>query len=149
VWEVNQNLLGNHFKAERYGKIILLKGMFRQREVSREYKIDSRPWYQYPEVCFKEFAVSEKQRIEFWIISPDDLALFEFEAQKMGLETLTIHNQNVKTVRIRIKALGFAGNFWHADYWFKVQDGAYIRYEAVHGGPGTPPTIKELASWQQ
>ncbi|MBN1799763.1 MAG: hypothetical protein JW822_14395 [Spirochaetales bacterium] len=144
VWEVFQAAEGSSFKAQRFGNTIKLQGTFRHRPVSREYAIDARPWYQYPEVTLKEFALSAKKRIEFWIISPDDLALFEFEAVKMGRETVEVSGRSVNAVRIRIKALGFAGNFWHADYWFALADGGYLRYQAVHGGPGTPPTIKEL-----
>jgi hypothetical protein len=60
------------------------------------------------------------------------------------MERVEVAGGSVKTMRVRIKALGFAGNFWHADYWFEFADGRYVRYQAVHGGPGIPPTIKEL-----
>ncbi len=146
VWEVTQAAEGNSFKAQRNGNTIKLQGTFKRQPVSKEYTIDSRPWYQYPEVTLQKFALSMKQRVEFWIISPNDLALFEFEALKMNIEKVKISGRSIKAVRIRIKALGFAGNFWHADYWFALADGRYIRYQAVHGGPGTPPTIKELIS---
>jgi hypothetical protein len=144
VWELAKTAEGTSLKAQRLGNTIKLQGTFRRRPVSREYAIDERPWYQYPEVTLKEFVHSAKKRIEFWIISPDDLALFEFEAVKIAVETVKVSGLSVKAVRIRIKALGLAGNFWHADYWFASADGRYIRYQAVHGGPGTPPTIKEL-----
>jgi hypothetical protein len=144
IWKVTQTAEGTSVKAQRFGNTIQLRGTFRRQPVSKTYAIDSRPWYQYPEVTLKGFVLSAKQRMEFWIISPDDLNIFEFEAVKMGMETIEISGRSVKTIRIRIKALGFAGNFWHADYWFAIVDGSYLRYQAVHGGPGTPPTIKEF-----
>jgi hypothetical protein len=144
VWELTKTAEGTSVKAQRVGNTIQLRGIFRHQPVSKEYTIDSRPWYQYPEISLLDFALSAQQRMEFWIISPDDLNIFEFEAVKMGMETIEISGRSVKTIRIRIKALGFAGNFWHADYWFAIVDGSYLRYQAVHGGPGTPPTIKEF-----
>jgi hypothetical protein len=144
MWELINTGEGTSVKAQRVGNTIRLQGRFRGRKVSRKYAIDARPWYQYPEVTLQEFVLSANQRTQFWIISPDDLTIFEFEAVKMGRETVEVAGHSVKAIRIRIKALGFAGNFWHADYWFSWADGSYLRYQAVHGGPGTPPTVKEL-----
>ena len=129
-----------------FGNTIKLTGTFKNKQVNKEYIIDSRPWYQYPEVTLQGFALSDTQKNEFWIISLNDLTLFDFKAIKMDKETIKISGDSIKAIRIRIKAKGFAGNFWHADYWFAQADGSYIRYQAIHGSPGTPPTIKELMS---
>jgi hypothetical protein len=143
-WELTKTAEGTHIKARRSGNMITLEGRFKHYHVNKEYIIDTRPWYQYPEVSLKEFVLSHRKRVEFWIISSADLAIFEFEAIKTGTEKVVVNKGSLKTTRIRIKALGFAGHFWHADYWFEFTNGRYVRYQAVHGGPGTPPTIKEL-----
>jgi hypothetical protein len=144
VWEFRQESDGDSFKAMRLGNKIRLVGTFHHNRVQKEYTVDSRPWFQYPEYSLRDFVISTEKRREFWIISPDDLSIFEFEACKIGTESVAIAGHTIKTVCVRIKPTGFYGNFWHADYWFSLQDGAYIRYQAVHGGPGTPPTIKLL-----
>ena len=82
--------------------------------------------------------------MEFYIISINDLKLYEFEAVKHETGFIKINNEYIETVRIRIKPSGFFGSFWHADYWFRLFDGEFVRYEAVHGAPGTTPTIKEI-----
>jgi hypothetical protein len=146
LWEFRQDTAGSDLTARRTGNTIRLTGTFKRRKVDKKYTIDPRPWYQYPEYSLRDFVLSGEKRCEFWIISPNDLALFEFEACKMGTETVTLAERSVKARRVRIKAVGFYGNFWHADYWFSLQDGSYIRYEAVLGGPGTPPTVKVLIS---
>lgn len=49
-----------------------------------------------------------------------------------------------EAMRVRVSPWGLLSLFWSSLYWFRPSDGAFLRYEAVRGLPGTPKTVVEL-----
>jgi hypothetical protein len=143
-WENRDNK--NTIVAERVGNSIYLEGRFRGKTLKKKYEINDSPWYQCVQFSLQTFALSGNTKMGFWVIKPDDLVIFEFEAERLGEEKISINGKMTDTIRIRIRPAGFAGSFWHGDYWFRQSDGRYIRNKAAQGPPGTPVTIVELVS---
>lgn len=142
-WEVIDKKVQNQFMARRQGNTIVLQGVFKGKSVKKEYKIDNHSWFQYPEISLHAFLRTGEQRQLFWIISLADLNIYQFEGVKQGQEQIKVIDKIIDCVRVRIQPTGLFGAFWHADYWFRLSDKSYMRYEARHGDPATPLTIKE------
>jgi hypothetical protein len=130
--------------ATRDGNRVLLTGSYKGKRIEKNYPINRYPWSQCAQFSLESFVRSGDASSRFWAISIHDLDIFEMEARNTGTETVRINGKNIETIRVRIGPTGFASAFWHADYWYRKTDFRYIRYEAVNGMPGTPPTIKEL-----
>jgi hypothetical protein len=119
---------------------ILIEGKHKGKTIRKEYSFDD-VWFQFTEIALQSFSMSQNKKTRFWIIRSDNLRLGEMEAKKMGEESIEIAGSPVQAVYVRVKFTGFLSVFWHADYWFRVSDGRYLRYEAVRGGSGAPPTV--------
>jgi hypothetical protein len=155
IWELNNDLSqicwnyadtesGDRYTAARRENVITLDGIFKNKSVKKHYTIDNDVWSQCAHFFLTGFAESGKKESVYWFISPYDLAIYKIKALRMKGTDITVNGKAEQGVRIRIAPTGFAGNFWHGDYWFRADDKLYVRYEAVHGPPGTPVTVKEL-----
>ncbi|MBN1699604.1 MAG: hypothetical protein JW881_18940 [Spirochaetales bacterium] len=145
-WKYTDSKSGHDFCAERRGKVIVLYGIFKGKRIKKEYTIENGQWTQSAHFSLDPFIRSTLGNTRFWFISPHDLAILEIEAKKLEYEQMTIGDKKETLLNVRIRPTGFAGNFWHGDYWFRKKDSLFVRYRAVHGPPGTPPTIKEIES---
>jgi hypothetical protein len=143
-WKYYDRKREDSFVAKRKANRIALSGIFRGKPVKKEYTIDGKPWTQCAHFSLQVFTGSKQSVMHYWYISPHDLQLFEIEARKIKNEKIKIGNESEEVLNIRIRPTGFAGNFWYGDYWYRKKDNLYVRYKAIHGPPGTPPTIKEL-----
>lgn len=143
-WEFKNTGLGTELLAKRDGNRLIVNGRFKKKEINTEYKIDHLPWFEFIEVALSGFVQSEEEKIEFWIIQPNNLKLYQMVAIKQKTETLNLNGQDVEALRIKVTLPGFSSLFWSAQYWFRKSDGVYLRYEGVRGGPGTPKTRVEL-----
>lgn len=145
-WELRDPGAGTDLVVEREGNLLVAKGKFKGKEVAKEFKVDSLPWYQFVEVSLAAFVRSDEEKTEFWIIEPSNLKHYKMVALKQKTEYITINNQEAEAVRIKVTLPGMASLFWSTLYWYRKSDGVYLRFEGVRGGPGTPKTIVELIS---
>lgn len=114
-------------------------------------KIGDEPWHQ-SITWFKVFLDSDETSRKFWVVSDKMGELSEeegFSAMKMkvkkdGPEFITHQDNEVETIRVVVRLTGFKSAFWKAEYWYRASDGVMLRYESVHGGPGTPKTVVTL-----
>lgn len=141
-WELRNQGAGTDLAAVREGDLLVVKGRFKGKEVAKEFKIDPLPWYQLPEVALAGFVRSEAEKTEFWIIDPIYLKHYKMSAAKQKTEYLTVNNQEVEAVQVKVAV----SIFWSAHYWYRKADGVYLRFEGVRGGPGTPKTVVEFLS---
>ncbi|MFZ0254289.1 MAG: hypothetical protein WAN46_01275 [Gammaproteobacteria bacterium] len=127
--------------ASRSGNIIELRGKFRGEEVHTRHEIDSVPWYQTLAYALPRLVEPDETPLVFWTIRPDNLKLIKMQASWEGTERVAVNGKKLQAHRIRIRPDGFLSKLWHADYWFRVPDGLFVRYEGVHGPPGHPKTV--------
>ncbi|MBN1699981.1 MAG: hypothetical protein JW881_20900 [Spirochaetales bacterium] len=132
--------------AERTGNGISLNGTFKGKKTAKKYTVNDYPWYQCIHFSLEAFVRSEKAEDRFWTINSNDLSIYEFEAKRMDVETIEINGVPAETIHVRIRPSGFAGNFWHGDYWYRKSDFRYVRFKAVQGPPGSPVAVVELVS---
>jgi hypothetical protein len=104
------------------------------------------PWIQSVEFGLQGF-VKDRQKTtqEFWIIRPTDGSIEKLVAEKEDDEKIIIGDHEYNTIQVEVTVPGWRSMFWGVDYWFRKNDGFFIRYKGANGPPGTPETIIELA----
>lgn len=136
---------GKHdLTAERRENTLHIQGTRFGNEYDDTVEIDERPWYQPLSFSLGSFLNSEKEDISFWVIRADKIEVIALTAKKLGVEEIMFAGSKVPAKKIVIRAEGFYSQFWHATYWYRESDNLFLRYQSVHGLPGTDETIVEL-----
>lgn len=130
--------------AKRVGNVIKITGIRFGKEIDEEIKIDNRPWYQPLSYSLGEFLESDAKTKSFWVIRADKLEVIALKAKKIGEEELEYDGKKVLTRKVEIRPDGFLSAFWFGTYWYRKSDNLFLRYQSVHGMPGTDETIVEL-----
>jgi hypothetical protein len=114
-------------------------------------KIGNEPWNQSIS-WFKAFLDSDQTSRKFWVVSDrmgelseeEGFSAMKMKAKKDGTEVIAYQDEKVETIKVVVRLMGFRSAFWKAEYWYRKSDGVMLRYESVHGGPGTPQTVVTL-----
>lgn len=127
--------------AFRSADVIEIGGKFRGKEFHARHEIDSLPWYQTLAYALPRLVEPNETPLLFWTIRPDNLDLVKMQASWEATEKVSVNGEKLRAHRVRIRPNGFLSRLWHADYWFRIPDGLFVRYEGVHGPPGHPKTV--------
>ncbi|WP_028584067.1 hypothetical protein [Desulfogranum mediterraneum] len=130
--------------VRRAENILQLSGRDGKTQLSRTIPLDHRPWYQALSYSLRTLILGTTEEVSFWMIRPDNLEPVRLEARKKECESLEWAEQEVPACRVEVSTGGLMASFWHASYWFRQSDAAFIHYQSVHGLPGTPPTTIRL-----
>jgi hypothetical protein len=130
--------------AHRAGSTLRLEGVFQGEAVMRIVDIDDDPWYQPLSYALGQFSQSGRDSIRFWTIRPDKLEPIKLQAQRQDSEPVLTAAGLYLAHRVRISATGLWSRLWKANYWFRLEDGLFVRYEGSNGLPGTTKTIIRL-----
>ncbi|MDP8202619.1 MAG: hypothetical protein P9M11_10840 [Candidatus Tenebribacter burtonii] len=130
--------------AIKYGKNIILKGSFEQKVIDTIVKLDDAPWKQSMSYSLSEFALGDEEKIEYWIVRLDKFKGQKMQAEKTGIEEITIAGKQYNALKVKISATGLRSKFWSGHYWFRSSDGLFLRYEGLNGLPGSIKTIIEF-----
>lgn len=144
-WRLREE--GKHnIQVIRDGNSLHISGLRSGEKYDKTVEIDRRPWYQPLSFSLGKFLNSSSQQTSFWVVRADNIEVIALTAEKIGEEQIVIDKQNVLTQKIEIRAEGFFSKFWSATYWYRKSDNLFLRYQSVHGLPGTDETIVELVS---
>lgn len=143
IWHIQVE--GKHnLRAVRKDDYLHIQGTRFGKEYRKTIPIDERPWYQPLSFSLGHFLNSNEKKTSFWIIRADKIEVIALSAKKMGVENVLFAGAKVPAQKIEVRAEGFYSNFWHATYWYRKSDNLFLRYESVHGLPGSEETIVEL-----
>ncbi|HUX21913.1 MAG TPA: hypothetical protein VMW69_11790 [Spirochaetia bacterium] len=144
-WDYRDPAKGIDIHAQRNGSAILVNGTLKGKPIERREEIDSASWYQSIERSLESFALAPAgTTMEFWILQPDTLRARKIQARTEGVDRLMIEGRSVSAARVRISLPGFLAAFWSSSYWYRLSDGKFVRFEGLHGPPGSPLTTVEL-----
>jgi hypothetical protein len=132
-------------RAERDTNALRVYGNDRGKVIDVSYAIDERNWFQPMSFSLTGFLFSDEKRVSFWTIRQDTLELLTIVAVKEGMETLEINGANIPAFKVEVRLEGFLSAFWHGSYWYRLENGQFLKYRAVNGPPGTPETVITLA----
>jgi len=135
----------NRFVAVRKENIIKVQIEKNGKKKQRILKIGQTPWIQTPEFGFLSLVKNKREKSKiFGIICPRDFSFHKMIANKEGEEEIKIGNKKYHTVKIKVTLKGWLSMFWHSYYWFRKNDGVFVKFEGVRGRPFTPKTITQL-----
>jgi len=128
-----------HMKTERAGNDIFSLGVFKGNSISKTVKSEEgKPLYQYVFVQGGGFALSKEKSQEFAMVRPFDYEVFNMKLEKKGNEIIDVLGKPTETVKVEMRMTGFLSAFWSADFWFRISDGAGVKYRGPQGPPGSP-----------
>lgn len=147
-WRIEEK--GVHdITVTRKGDTLHLSGIRFGEEYNKEVSIDERPWYQPLSFSLRSFLSSDEQKTSFWVVRADKIDVMALTAEKVGEEDIIFNGEAMPSQKVEIRAEGFRSSFWHGTYWYRISDNLFLRYESVHGLPGTATTIVELVGTPQ
>jgi hypothetical protein len=128
-------------EVERKGEATEVRGIFHNSPIKKTIKTDDdSPWCQFFELKFPRFITSDETRFNYWVFFGYEPSMFKMLAEKTSVEKITVNGKTEETWHVVVKPEGFYSVFWHADYWFRKTDGAYLKYEAIESF-GAQPTV--------
>jgi hypothetical protein len=130
--------------AIKDGNNISLKGISDNKVIDKIIKLDDSPWKQSMSYSLSEFALGNREKIEYWIIRLDKFKGEKMLAEKAGTENITVKYKSYHAVKVKISATGLRSKFWSGHYWFRVSDGLFLKYEGWNGLIGSTKTIIEF-----
>ena len=74
---------------------------------------------------------------------PGELKIGKFTARRKGGEKILLAGNEIAAVHLRISLSGLLSIFWHGDYWYRKNDGRFLRYRGKNK-PGGAVAVSEL-----
>ena len=121
------------------GKLII-EGTFKGENLVKCIDLDGLPWMQKYPYSLKSFVQSKEKACEFWALKFDDLKPYKLCAKKVCEETVVSPDGDFMACKIRVSAAGWRSKFYSVNYWYRHEDGMFVRFEGVNGPPGSPKT---------
>ena len=106
--------------------MIRVAGRLKGKEVTRELRVDTAPWYQIFGPCIADLLSPDPVRKEFWVVSPDDLSTHKMLARQTGTERREVAGVQVDTFKVHFSPAGALAPFWGADFWYRPSDSAWL-----------------------
>jgi len=128
----------------REGNTLRFKGNRAGKQIEKTEKLDGDPWFQALSFSLRQWLTSGGDSVRFWMVRPDDLDMHRMKAEREAVEPVEVNGRQVEAQRVRVKLSGAFAMFWSVSYWFRTGDYLLVRYEGVHGPPGTPQTVVQL-----
>jgi len=124
---------GQTVSAVRNGHELAVTRVENGKQSVKTYKIDERPWFQPISYSLHDFLASDRESITFWSIRMDTGKPVVLKAQKTGTDSLTLENDPVPAVKIDVRLDGPLSMFWRGSYWYRLQDGLFLKHQSKLG----------------
>ena len=107
--------------AKRENGTIHMSGTFKGKQQDKSFKIGEGLWYQLMDASLPAFVKSDLDDILFYSIGTGDnqgaMSLGEFEAKKVGEETISIDRKDYNCIKVSMVITMFAWA-WTGFYWY-------------------------------
>jgi hypothetical protein len=129
----------------RDGNVMRIAGVSRGKSIDSVQTIDERPWFQALSFSLRSFLDSHETKVSFWTIRSDNLEIVPMQAEKGEFEEIVVAGKKVLAQKVQLRREGFLAAFWQATFWFRKDDRVFVRYQGVHGSPGSDETVVQLS----
>ncbi|GEM_PF-5581600 len=130
-WLFEDKLKQTFLKAEKYKNynknFIKITGILNGNKIEKEYEIEDKLWFQNIMLEAKEYILSDKNELEFYMISKSNGELVSMKLEKKEVQEKTFFNKKIQVIRAEIKENNIFLDL-KADYWFRKEDGLCIAY---------------------
>jgi hypothetical protein len=128
------------------GDEIVLSGSFAGAKVDKRFQAGGAPWNQLFQMGLVPFVQGGDESRKFRSIGtqgPGELKIGKFTVTRQNKEKILLGGKEIETVHLRISLSGFLSIFWHGDYWYRMGDGRFLRYQGKNRSGG-PVAVSEL-----
>lgn len=139
-WMLENGQQQTRVQVIRQKNTLHLSGTLAGKGILKTLQLDEAPWYQFLSWSLRDFLRSQQKKTTFWSLRPETMKAYKMEAENLGATTIVQRGESRSALQVRIRPTGLFSSFWHGDYWFEPTRLTFLRYEAVHGPPGTPKT---------
>jgi hypothetical protein len=101
-------------------------------------------WAQEQLLYLERFAMSPAQKDSFFSVRLDNAGVYDFDASKIGIETIAVNGKEVRALHVRMNLQGLMAMFWKADLWFDSTTGRFLRYSAPSSAKGDIMVVEPL-----
>jgi hypothetical protein len=101
-------------------------------------------WAQEQFLYLERFAMSPAQKDSFFSVRLDNAGVYDFDASKIGVETIAVDGKEVRALHVRMNLQGLMAMFWKADLWFDSATGRFLRYSAPSSAKGDIMVVESL-----
>jgi len=131
------------YTGERKDNQILLRGQFKGENITKDLKIDDRPFYYNPKTGLVDFVRSGEKQTRFWGFNNRDPNVHPMKAVNEGPDRISLGGKQVDVIRVYWTLDDFRSAFFKRTYWFRASDGTYVRQKSYGG------TFRELVSEEE
>jgi hypothetical protein len=114
--------------VERFDNSLLITGNFKGKAIEKRLTIDPLPWCQSLSISLRPFVLSCNDFLEFWILRPDTLKIYKIRASKLSSERLACNGRTINIQKVRLNLTGMLSFIMESYYWFRKNDGVFIKY---------------------
>lgn len=146
-WQHQDEKEKHDFEAIRKGEEIHIQGIFQGKDIDKTVEIDKKRWLNKLDHGLSDWVLGEEEELVFWTLKlSSDLDPIEFNAQKVGEESLTVAGTQYQAIKVKLTLDGLLlSKLWSAHCWYDRKSGLFLKYEGTSGGPGTALTTIELS----
>jgi hypothetical protein len=131
----------------RKNNLVEISGFANGKPVRTSITLKAGAWYQFPEFALSHMLASGRDSAVYYIFWPDKFIFYTMKAKRIGNGPVSYNGKTINAVKVKVTLAGFKSIFWSSYYWFRNPDYLFLRYEGVHGLPGTGATVIELVGW--
>lgn len=144
-WQHSDARVGDDFDVVRKGDQIAIKGTLQGKPINKTVEIDESIWINKVDHALSNWVKSDDDAIDFWILKLSaDLDPLKINAKKVGEETLNLDGKSFQTIKVKLTLCGFfLSHLWSSYYWYRKEDGLFLKFKGALGTPGTPLTTIE------
>lgn len=145
-WHHTDTELAHNFEVERRGNNIAIQGTFKGNLINKTVEVDEAHWFNKVDHALSDWVRSDEEELDFWILKlSSDLDPLKIRAEKVGTETLKLHDGTFQAIKVKLTLCSFfMSNFWSSYYWYRKEDGLFLKFKGAMGLPGTPTTTIEF-----
>ena len=145
-WQHTDTELAHNFEVKRTGNNIAIHGTFKGNPINKTVEIDKDQWFNKVDHALSDWVRSDEDELDFWILKlSSDLDPLKIRAEKVGTETLKLDDGTFQAIKVKLTLCSFfMSNFWSSYYWYREDDGLFLKFTGAMGLPGTPTTTIEL-----
>ena len=145
-WSFSDPARRMELAASVQGEHIVLSGSFQGRKIDKRFDAAGAPWNQLFQMGLGPFAQANGKKMQFRSIGtqgPGELKIGKMTVTRREGESIELGGRRIAAVHLRISLSGLLAMFWHGDYWYRKEDGRFLRYRGKNRRGG-PVAVSEL-----
>ena len=128
-WSMVDTQADCSLRAVRHDNVMSIAGYSKGAAVNEDIELDDAPWFQATSLSLSRFVRSRQEEVVFWTLRPGSFTAVKLKAVKLGREALENSGHPIDTVKVQLRAAGWRAPFWKSIYWFRANDGAFVKFE--------------------